>query len=164
MVLVRNAAPGPRVLHLKDGRGAVTLAPGEVADDDFDLTGVAEKAQVDAGELEVGTKAERARKAALDPKEREKLTKERAEIAARLAEIDDTLGSADAGAADRTPPHQFGGDGGPEQMPTVGGRDGAPTPKQEEVRAEEDKQAQERAREDAKAREAARKDQGGKKG
>lgn len=132
MVMVVNRAPGPRSFNVKGAASGaasqITLQPGESAD--LDLMSEDEpvlKAWMENDEVLVGGAAQKFMKKRQVPMEQ--LTKRAAELRAELAQIEAQMGD-DGDAAEKTPPHQFGGDGGPKQMPTVDGRAGAPTPAQ----------------------------------
>lgn len=139
MVAVVNRAAGPRMFQVKGAAPgaaiAVTLLPGESGD--LDLVSENDRVLqgwVEADEVLVGADAEKylsRRKMPVDA-----LVKRQAELRAELASLDAQMPAVDPVIL--TPPHQFGGDGGPEQMPTVDGvSGGAPTPAQGEGTAEQ---------------------------
>lgn len=153
MPLYRNKSGGPRILHVKGPGDAVyerVLAPGEAAE--FELAnaeGQVEKGMIARGELEVDGEPDKAPMRALSSAPDDPAGPE----AVQRAALDSDR---------RSPPRQFGGDGGPEQMPTVDGRDGEKTRAQEEgpMDAKEVEKAN-KAREDGlrKAEEAAQKEE-----
>lgn len=136
MQMVVNRAPGPRVFNVKPGKGQgathqVTLAPGEAREldlvnpeDDKVLQG-----WIENDEVLVGADAEKLlKKRRMSP---EQLAEKRAALVRELAALDADMASMAGDAASRTPPRQFGGDGGPEEVPQVGDTTHAPTPSQE---------------------------------
>lgn len=131
---VLNRGLGPRVFNVKAGEdrvAQVTLLPGQSADLDLvDPKDPVLTAWVDAEEVMLGADAERRMRR--DQKGTEDRAERMASLRKELAELEAEQARevAPPDAALRSPPAQFGGDGGPQQMPTPGGRAGDPTPKQ----------------------------------
>ncbi len=118
---LKNAAPGPRIVNERIGDGVFprTLQPGETAEGDFVTEGPVFEAMVKDGDFVVGPGKEEPVVRALSTDPQDPAGPE----AVNRASLDlDRL----------TPPAMFGGDGGPEQMPTVNEQGGALTPAQEE--------------------------------
>lgn len=144
---IRNTSAGPRFFNVVGGAQRV-LMPGETLNLDL-LVPIDQdkgmKDMIERGEIKLVSDGSLASAAATTEFDPDALRQAQQRLADAQSDVDRMMtarAALEVDAARRTPPRQFGGDGGPEQMPTVAGTPGAPTPNQgdgtKEQRAEAD--------------------------